>query len=361
MKKKSTKIAILAIIILIIFLSTGIGFYLYIKTPAKASYTRLREFESFAIDVTQLKISTMSLEEKQGLLTMVGIPDKILSQSTIDFLKDNHIGGVVLLANNIESESQLKQLTKDLRNKVDKNLLIAIDQEGGLVTRINWDPYKSMSARDIGDSGDLELAYKIGFERGVMLLEYDINVILGPVADIAYERDSFIYERSFGSDPEKVADFVEATVKGQREAGIITVLKHFPGHGKTSTDSHLRLPIIDASLEELKTSDFLPFERGIAAGAEVIMFGHIINPQIDPDTPSSISTKYLDILMNDLSFNGVVITDDLKMSGGIDGSIGWGINLYIESTDKYSALISRIVPEDEYLYKVVNLRNKKGM
>jgi len=285
------------------------------------------------------KLKSMTIDEKRGLLFMVSIPDKVLSKTTIKFLKENYIGGVVLLGNNVETETQIKQLTKDLREKVNENLLIAIDQEGGTVVRIPWDKYSNLSARDIGLTNDNNFAYEVARYRAELLLDLGINVILGPVADIAYTKNSFMYDRSFGSDPETVAKFVEAFVKGQNDAGIITVLKHFPGHGRTTTDSHKDFPVIHLSKEELLAGEFIPFKRGIEAGAEMIMLAHIVNPLIDPDIPASVSFEYVEILERELGFFRIVITDDLDMTGKIDTEIGWGINLVAE---KFESIKSRI-------------------
>jgi beta-N-acetylhexosaminidase len=176
--------------------------------------------------------------DKKGILTMVNIPDTVLNENTVQFLIENKIMGIILFNYNIQSEKQLKQLTQDLKNKVDKNILIAIDHEGGEVINIPWDKTRWITARMIGRSGSLQYAYNIAYHRAVLLRELGINVILGPVADVALSRKSYLYERCFGTTPEWVAAYVAITVKAQKDAGIISVLKHFPGHGKTITNSH---------------------------------------------------------------------------------------------------------------------------
>lgn len=298
----------------------------------------------------------MTEAERKGILFMVGIPDTKLGASTIKFLKDNKIGGVVLLGSNIVNKEQLKQLTTDLREKVNPDMLVAIDQEGGTVVRIPWDPYKEYSARDLGDKNDLEFAFTVAKERAKLLREVGIDIILGPVADIA-DKDSFMYDRSFSNDPEKVAQYVEQFVKAQKEEKIISVLKHFPGHGKTTTDSHQTFPLIELSGEALE-KEMLPFKRGIAAGAELVMMGHIINKNIDTQ-PSSISKKYIDILENQLGFEGIIITDDLKMTGKIDQSVNWGINLTIEDNQKVLNRINSVKPEEKYVKRLLKLLKER--
>ena len=302
---------------------------------------------------TQISPTTVNIQKQKGKMFMVGIPDKVLSNETIKFLTDNNIGGVVLLGNNIEDETQLKKLTSDLKEKVAKDILIAIDQEGGTVVRIKWDKYKDLSARDIGNKKDTNLAYEIALYRGKLLKELGINVILGPVADIS-NKNSFMYDRSFGSDAKTVTEMVAASVRGYKDAGIHSVLKHFPGHGKTTTDSHQEFPMINLGLEQLKKDDFLPFKAGIDAGAEIVMLGHIINTDID-SKPASLSKKYIELLEQELGFEGVVITDDLSMTGKINSSIPWGINLTLQSRDHVKALIENFVPEGKYYSLVENL------
>lgn len=303
-------------------------------------------------------LTKMTEKEKQGELVMSSIPDKVLSNTTIDFLKRNHINAVILMGNNIENDEQLINLTKDLRSKVNSNMLIAIDQEGGTVSRISWEPHSKISQKQIGDMNDLDYAYKIAFERGQFLKERGINVILGPVADIAYTPNSFMIDRAFGSDPKKVSDFVRQSVRGYKNAGVVPVLKHFPGHGNTNVDSHESFPTINVGLEELTNTDLLPFKAGLEEGAEIIMLGHIINPQIDTDLPASISEKFLKYSETIFDKDFVLMTDDLKMSGQIEGGSGWAINIIIESESAIENRISKIVPRDKYVEKIIILKSK---
>lgn len=300
------------------------------------------------------KLGTLTLEERKGLLTMVSIPDTVLTERTTQFLKENRISGVILFKHNIRSEEQLKKLTGALREKVNSRLLIAVDQEGGGIVRVPWDSHADITANMIGAKGDLDYAYKVAYERAECLLDAGINVILGPVADIASSKNSYIFRRCFGTEPEKVAKMVEITVKAQKDAGIITVLKHFPGHGKTTTDSHIAFPVINLSKEELLKSELLPFIKGVEAGAEMVMIGHIINGSIDKENPASISHKYLNLL-DEIKFEGIIITDDLRMTGTIKQTIGWGINLMTGSFKEVSQKIELIEPDEQHLKDIVEL------
>ncbi len=297
----------------------------------------------------------LSIDEKKGLLSMVSIPDSVLSNKTLDFLQLNQISGIVLFSYNIINEIQLRKLISDLKNGLKRDLLIAIDQEGGIVNRITWDKNAKYSARYIGSKNDYNYAYKIAYERSKFLLDLGINVILGPVCDIAPSRSSYIYERSFGTDSDIVSKMIEATVKAQKDAGIITVLKHFPGLGSTTIDSHINFPIINHDLETLYKYDFKPFVTGVNSGAEMVMLGHIINQNIDPDIPASLSKKYLQLL-DEIGFTGIVLTDDLSMTGEIKNGIGWGVNIISGDYDFIQEKIDSINPLDDYCERLIKIK-----
>ena len=146
------------------------------------------------------KVYSMSEKERKGLLLMVGIKDKILSEETIKILKKNKISGIILFDYNIANEKQLKKLTSDLREYVSPNMLIAIDEEGGKVNRIHFDKLKNISPKDIGDKNDKEYAYKIAYQKSKFLLDLGINMILGPICDIPNNSNSYLYERSFSTN-----------------------------------------------------------------------------------------------------------------------------------------------------------------
>ena len=289
------------------------------------------------------KVAEMSDKERKGLLLMVGIKDKVLSEDTIKTLKDNHIMGVILFDYNITDEKQLKKLTSDLRKYVNPNMLISIDQEGGEVNRINFDKLKNISPKNIGDSNRAEYAYNIAYQKSKFLLDLGINMILGPLCDIPNDTNSYLYNRSFSTNANIVAEMVSNTVKAQRDAGIISVLKHFPGHGDTAVNSHNDFPSINKTTNELLSNEFIPFKSGIDAGAEMVLVAHIKNKYIDNKNTASMSKKYADILEKDLGFNGVVITDDLAMTGSINKGINFGINL-----------ISNVYENVEYMFEDID-------
>ncbi len=300
-----------------------------------------------------LKIAGYPLERQQGILSMVSIPDTKLTDETINFLKKHYVSGVILFKKNIENEKQLRQLINDLRRKVNPNLLLSIDQEGGDVVRINWDKTCKVSANDIGKRADKNYAYKIAYERALLLKDLGFDITFGPVCDIAKSKKSYIYNRSFGTSADKVAEFVAITVKAQHDAGLISVLKHFPGHGETNVNSHIDFPVIDMTLDKLNGRDFIPFKNGLAAGAEMVLVGHIINKYVDPDIPASLSRKYQDILYKHLNFKGIIVTDDMAMTGKIDGGIGWGLNIITGTFTEIDSMIKKIKPDITQCAKLI--------
>lgn len=351
-KIKKIKKIILFFVILIFFLS------------CRATEDGVKEIKNTHPHLAKYidKVSSMSEKERKGLLLMVGIKDKALSEETIEILKDNKIAGTILFDYNIENETQLKKLTSDLRKFANSNMLIAIDEEGGGVNRIYFDKLKHISAKYIGDKNSKEYAYKIAYQKSKFLLDLGINMIFGPVCDIPKDKNSYLYKRSFSTNADIVSDMVEASVKAQKDAGIITVLKHFPGHGETAVDSHENFPSIDKRINELKNKEFTPFQRGIEAGAEMILIAHIKNKYIDDKLPASLSKNYAEILEKEMNFKGVVITDDLSMTGKIEKGVNFGINL---NSDLYNnieymfedinpniiscAKVLKIISENEYL------------
>ena len=321
------------------------------ETPVVTQEQQKKDDNEFGILCK--KVAKLPLIHKQGILSMVSIPDAKLTNETVKFLKEHHVIGVILFKKNIVDEKQLKRLIKDLRQKVKSDLLIGIDQEGGDVVRIKWDKTCKISACDIGKRNDKQYAYKIAYERAKLLKELGIDMTFGPVCDIAESEKSYIYNRAFGTNPQKVAEYVAITVKAQRDAGIISVLKHFPGHGETDVNSHIDFPIIDRDIQALCEHDFVPFKKGLEAGAEMVLVGHIINKYVDPGVPSSLSRKYQDILYKYLNFNGIIVTDDMAMTGKIDCGIGWGINLITGTFVEIDTMMKKIKPDVTQCAKVL--------
>ena len=199
-------------------------------------------------------------------------------------------------------------------------MLLSVDEEGGTVTRFggnaafDYDASADMDA--IGASGDTRLAYELGEKIGSFLHSLGINMDNAPDADVlSNPANTVVKDRSFGSDCSVVSEMALAELKGLEDQGVKGVLKHFPGHGATTADTHAGYAYTDASLEEMKTNELVPFQDGIEAGADIIMAGHISCPQATGnEEPASLSEKMINgVLREDMGFSGVVITDAMNM------------------------------------------------
>ena len=228
------------------------------------------------------------------------------------------LGGVVLYAWNVESREQLRALTDDLRSERG-DLVIAIDEEGGDVTRLEADTGSSYPGNAaLGVVDDLELTERIAASIGAELADVGVNVDFAPVADVnTNPLNPVIGIRSFGSDAELVARQVAAFVRGLQSSGVAACAKHFPGHGDTAVDSHLALPVVDS----LEQDALVPFRAAIEADVQSIMTAHIVVRSIG-ETPATMSREVLhDLLRIELGFSGAVVTDALEMKA-ISAGVG---------------------------------------
>lgn len=258
--------------------------------------------------------SHMSLDEKIGQMIMVSITGTRVNTNTQSLIQDYNIGGVIIMSGNLVSQSQIKQLVNDLQELTTVNLLIATDQEGGVVARIPWDEARYISQPHIGIVNREDFAYAAGEDHAQALKNLNINVNLAPVLDVSLVLGSIMASRTLGSDPEKVATLGVSIMRAHQDIGIIATGKHFPGIGRSVTDSHANLPVIDISKEQLTNEELVPFKAAIDQGVDVIMIGHAKYPQIDNEYPASLSKIIItDILRGELGFDGVVISDDIKM------------------------------------------------
>jgi len=227
------------------------------------------------------------------------------------------LAGYTLFGYNISEPTQVGRLTAVLRG-ARPDALIAIDEEGGDVTRLahaTGSPYPGNAA--LGAVGDASLTQRVYEAIGAELAALGINLNLAPTVDVnTADENPIIGTRSFGADPEQVAAHAAAAVAGLQDAGVAACAKHFPGHGATVADSHLELPTVDAPLDLLRARDLPPFASVVAAGAKSIMTAHIRVPELTGDGPATFSRAALvDLLRGELGFTGVVITDALEMRG----------------------------------------------
>ncbi|MFL5941589.1 MAG: glycoside hydrolase family 3 protein [Gaiellaceae bacterium] len=234
------------------------------------------------------------------------------------------LGGVVLFARNIRDAEQLSALTASLRAER-AEVLIAIDEEGGDVTRLEATTGSSFPGNlALGAVDDLALTRRVAAAIGGELAAVGVNLNLAPVADVLVDpATAIVGVRSFGSDPQLVARHVGAYVEGLQSVGVAACAKHFPGHGETTADSHLELPVADTDVETLRARALPPFEAAIAAGTRSVMTAHVRFTALG-DEPATLSPAAIG-LVRELGFEGVVMTDALEMQGaggpaGIDAS-----------------------------------------
>ncbi len=257
-----------------------------------------------------------------GPVFMVGLPGPRLDQATRKLVRELQVGGIILFARNLEGPEQVWELTRELQQAAlaagDLPLLIAVDQEGGPVQRLREPFTRIPAARELGKRptpGEVEeLSQTVAHELALV----GINMNLAPVLDVARSPACPQWERSYSPDPQQVADFGVAAIRGFLKGGVIPAAKHFPGLGDTTVDSHQVLPTAQDPDPE-RTADLLPFRRAVAAGAPVIMTAHLQVPAWDCPTATLSPAALKDWLRRRLGFKGVIITDDLEM-GAIAGA-----------------------------------------
>jgi beta-N-acetylhexosaminidase len=242
----------------------------------------------------------------------------------VDLLHDG-LAGHTLFGGNVVDPGQVADLTAQLRSGR-ADVLIAIDEEGGDVTRLGHrtgSAYPGNAA--LGAAGNLDLTRLVYAAIGADLAAAGINLDLAPTVDVNTADDNpIIGTRSFGADPALVARHTAAAVTGLQSSGVAACAKHFPGHGATVTDSHLELPTVDVPLSLLRSRDLPPFAAAVEAGVQAVMSAHIRVPQLTGDGPATFSRSALNGLLRDeLGFRGVIVTDALEMRGaaGAAGSI----------------------------------------
>lgn len=270
----------------------------------------------------------MTLREKAAQVLLLAFSGTSLTETTAAMLADGPPGGLLLLQGNVTGAEQLRALTAALQDAAAATgspvgLLIAVDQEGGRVQRIKDGTPTLPSARTLGTGSTPAKAASLAGGTAAALLNLGVNMNLAPVADVVSDQGSFLYDRTYGSDPLLVSAFVASVTKALEDHGLITVVKHFPGHGSAGGDTHSETAISQAGRGEYESVHLPPFEAAIAAGADGVLMSHVIASAYDPDSPASLSTSVVtDLLRGDLGFTGLVVADDLYMM--VSSSAGAG-------------------------------------
>ena len=272
-------------------------------------------------DPVEETLSAMTTEEKVGQLLIAGFYETEAGEEARSYIQDYHVGGLILYGRNVESAQQLTDLTNGLKALAGDGipLFLSTDQEGGMVERMPPEIQKLPNAYDVSAPA------AFGAALGTECAAFGLNTDFAPSLDIwSNPNNTVIGRRAFGSDAETVTQRGLACLTAMEESGTIPVVKHFPGHGDTDTDSHVGLPVVDKTREELLEMELLPFQAAIDAGAPAVMVGHILMTQIDPDKPATLSSEVVTgLLREELGFDEVVFTDDLTM-GAITQNYGLG-------------------------------------
>lgn len=260
--------------------------------------------------IEQKILKYMTLEEKVGQLFMFGINGTTLTPQTEQFLTEHHIGSVILYGKNVTNEEQIQLFTQELQTTNRIPLFISIDQEGGIVARLKWNNTLTIAQEEINTS---EQAYTVAKDRGEILKTLGINMNLAPVVEYITNKNSFMYYRVFRGTQEEVAQKGVSSIQGYKEAGILAVLKHYPGHSDTSPDSHFALPVVNITNDQW-TNYVKPFSSILEqASVDSLMVGHVEYPNID-NNPSTLSPEIISKrLVQNLQYQGLIISDDMEM------------------------------------------------
>jgi Beta-glucosidase-related glycosidases len=271
------------------------------------------------------ELASMSLEQKVGQLFMVRNNGKGGLAKTVS---QTHAGGVILFAEDFKGKTadQVRDMISELQTASDGKMFVAVDEEGGTVVRVSSNTQlrssKFLSPQRLYAKGGFDLITTDTQEKCELLDSLGINMNMAPVADVCTEKSAFMYKRSFGKGPEETAEYVSTVVKAMRMMSVASCVKHFPGYGNSKSDTHKGLDTNEKSFDELKESDLVPFDAAIRDGADAIMLTHTVVKSLDPDNPASLSSESVDLLREEMGFEGLLITDGLEMGAIIDFSGG---------------------------------------
>lgn len=265
-------------------------------------------------DPVQARLAAMTTEEKVGQLFLARCPETGAAEA----IQNYHLGGLVLFDRDFDSQTpdSLRRKLRDYQSAADIPLLIAVDEEGGTVTRVSshtaFRTSRFASPRELYAQEGMELVLETEREKAQLLGGLGINVNLAPVCDISTQSGAFMYRRSLGQSTEITGQFVAGAIETMQSQGVAAVMKHFPGYGNNA-DTHVGIATDTRSLESLERADLQPFFDGIAAGGNAILVSHNIVTALDADAPASLSQAVHRYLRLAMGFDGVIMTDDLSM------------------------------------------------
>lgn len=245
---------------------------------------------------------------------MLDIAGTWLTAEDRQILRQPQVGGLILFARNIETPRQVRELAASIR-ALRPDLLLAVDQEGGRVQRLRQGFVRLPAMRAIADNANAEaLAEHCGWIMATEVLAVGLDLSFAPVLDLDHQRSAVVGSRAFEGDAVRASQLAGAFIRGMNAAGMAATGKHFPGHGWAEADSHVAIPLDERSLEQIRASDLIPFQR-LSQQLAAVMPAHVIYPQVD-SAPAGFSRRWLqDILRGELAFEGVIFSDDLSMAG----------------------------------------------
>lgn len=269
------------------------------------------------------KVNNMTLEEKVGQMIFARMP----SGNVKSVINDYHVGGFILFGVDFKNKTKKQVIDeiKSLQDEIRIPLLLGVDEEGGSVVRIssnsNLYSHRFLSPQEVYNNAGMDGIINDTIEKSKLLNELGLNVNLAPVADVSFDSNDFIYDRSFGASATDTSEYIRNVVKTYNDNNMGSCLKHFPGYGN-NVDTHTGIAVDNRDYNTFLESDFLPFKAGIEEGVPSILVSHNIVNSMDKNYPASLSKKVHEILRNDLVFTGVIMTDDLAMDA---------ITLYIDN------------------------------
>ncbi len=284
------------------------------------------------IDRARTLVGRLTLSERAGQVIVASYRGTGAPSAFVNRL---HLGGVVAFTENIRSAAQIGRSNRALQQAAARAgrqwpVLVGVDQEGGQVARVGSGATAFPALMTAGAAHDPGLTRAAYAASGAELAGMGFNVDFAPDADVTSgPSDPAIGSRSVGSSSARVAEHVVAAARGFASSGVLPVIKHFPGHGSVTTDSHVGLPVQRRSVQDLQARDLVPFRAGIAAGVSSVMVGHLDVRAVDPHTPSSLSRKVVTgLLREQLGFRGLAFTDSLEMAAVTDrfGSAGAAVH-----------------------------------
>lgn len=261
-------------------------------------------------------LAGMSLKEKVGQVFLFRAP----TEGDVQTVTEYQPGGFFFGADSFKDKTpeQVRAMLQGYQEANKVKMALAVDEEGGTVTRVSQfpalSPRKFASPQVVYANGGMDGIRQDALDKADFLLSYGLNVNLAPVADVTFDRNTYMFPRAFGRNGTRTAEFVKTVVEAANSKNLSSTLKHFPGYGGNS-DTHTGIATDNRNMESFRDSDFLPFQSGIEAGVQCVLVSHNIVTAMDTENPASLSAEVHRILREELGFTGVVMTDDLSMQG----------------------------------------------